>query len=314
MSVALRSVLFHNVEDSATTFTDGLGVTTSTSDFENRIKWLSAHYRPVSLKEVEASVDGAALPRRSLLITIDDAYSSVGRVIAPILERYGLPAVFFVNSGFLDHQQLNIDNLVAHVHNTLGGEALTAAAKDSGLTARPSTIAETLQKVVPSLPLEVRKSFALALTGQCAHDPLDAAREVPLYMSASELRDLPDSIEIGSHTTSHVRCRMLQSAAEYADEIAANCEALESITRRPVSPFSVPYGSAVDRPRSVVRAAHSAGHQLIFLVEGRLNHGVLDTDGITRVSLTRRSTLGALSELEVEPRLRHWRNRIRWSR
>jgi peptidoglycan/xylan/chitin deacetylase (PgdA/CDA1 family) len=58
-------------------------------------------WRAVSLDEYLAWWDGARLPRRSFLLTIDDAHHSVVGTAAPILARAGVPSVLFVPSGLV---------------------------------------------------------------------------------------------------------------------------------------------------------------------------------------------------------------------
>ena len=58
-------------------------------------------WRALSLAEFVASLDGARVPRKSYLITIDDGHESVLRTAAPILAEAGIPSVLFVPPGVL---------------------------------------------------------------------------------------------------------------------------------------------------------------------------------------------------------------------
>ena len=58
-------------------------------------------WRALSLDEYLAALDGAPVPRRSYLITIDDGHESVGRIAAPLLAEAGIPSVLFVCPGLL---------------------------------------------------------------------------------------------------------------------------------------------------------------------------------------------------------------------
>jgi len=61
-------------------------------------------------------------------VTFDDAYASVARVAAPILRRHRVPALFFVNAGFIGNHDLGLDNLLCYVANTLGMAPIQLAA------------------------------------------------------------------------------------------------------------------------------------------------------------------------------------------
>jgi peptidoglycan/xylan/chitin deacetylase (PgdA/CDA1 family) len=59
-------------------------------------------YRPLSLTAyAELRRSDGALPGRSFVVTIDDAYVDVRTVAAPVLHRRGVPATLFVPSGYV---------------------------------------------------------------------------------------------------------------------------------------------------------------------------------------------------------------------
>ena len=68
--------------------------------FAAQMRWLASHgYTPVDLASV---VGGRAnLPRRPVVITFDDGYRACVEHAVPILERWGLRAVFFLVAGLM---------------------------------------------------------------------------------------------------------------------------------------------------------------------------------------------------------------------
>lgn len=68
--------------------------------FEAQLAWLAReHYKVLRLGELQAFLEGrAALPARSVLITVDDGYDSFHRHAFPLLRKYGMPATLFVVS------------------------------------------------------------------------------------------------------------------------------------------------------------------------------------------------------------------------
>ena len=94
-------------------------------------------------------------------------------------------------------------------------------------------------------------------------------------------------------------------------EIEAGKLRLEELTGRRVRAFSYPYGAGADSRGAVVEAIERSGHELAFLVEGRLNSKTVDPFRFMRVSLKSRSEAGIFAELEVFPRLRERRERFR---
>jgi len=82
-----RVIAFHDVKDPAR--------------FRDKVEWLKARYEIVSLEELFLRAVGA---RTQLALTFDDGFVCWHEAIGPILERLGLPAVFFVCSGFVGLQ------------------------------------------------------------------------------------------------------------------------------------------------------------------------------------------------------------------
>ena len=59
------------------------------------------------LLDVIAWVRGETiLPPNSFLLTFDDGFREIYDIIAPILLDKGIPATFFISSGFLDNREL----------------------------------------------------------------------------------------------------------------------------------------------------------------------------------------------------------------
>src|SRR3954470_23583304 len=74
----------------------------SAAEFEHRMRWVKANFDVLALGEAVRALREGRLPRRSLCITFDDGYADNYRIALPILRRLGLPATFFVATGFLD--------------------------------------------------------------------------------------------------------------------------------------------------------------------------------------------------------------------
>ncbi|MDP9342251.1 MAG: polysaccharide deacetylase family protein [Actinomycetota bacterium] len=69
------------------------------ADFERHLRLIRRLYRPLDLDAYLAGWDRGRWPVRSVLVTMDDGYVSTLDDAAPLLERYGVPAVAFVCPG-----------------------------------------------------------------------------------------------------------------------------------------------------------------------------------------------------------------------
>ena len=74
-----------------------------TANFAAQLEWLARNdYHVVRLSQLLAYLEGRqALPKRSVVITIDDGYESVHRYALPLLRKHGFPATLFVYTDFI---------------------------------------------------------------------------------------------------------------------------------------------------------------------------------------------------------------------
>ena len=161
----LRCVLFHEISDTESPFTKGLGVTITRKDFEAALKFIAKHYTPVSLQDVIADSNGQGLPPRPVLVTFDDAYASVREFAAPLCAKFGIPAIFFVNGVCLDNRPLALENLVCYVANQFGLGTINAAIRSVNGTAdiEVRSLTEVFSRFLPATSLPGRDAFRSAL-------------------------------------------------------------------------------------------------------------------------------------------------------
>ncbi|MFY9951070.1 MAG: polysaccharide deacetylase family protein [Candidatus Sulfotelmatobacter sp.] len=313
---SLRSILFHDIADTESVFTKGLGVTVTRKQFEAALKFVVKHYTPVSLQDVLAESDGNPLPPRPVLLTFDDAYRSVREFAAPLCFELGVPTVFFVNGSCLNNEQLALENLLCYVANIRGLDSVNAAiqAVDGAKNLAVGSLLEVFSRFLPATSLQGRQAFRSALVRLAGINESELAAEAGLYLSSQQLRDLANFMfEIGNHTYSHANCRTL-SATDFAGEIDRNKMLLEDVSRTKVRSFSVPYGSSVDLTPELAEHLRREGYKAVFLAEGRANSSriqssrihdlTLDDLMLDRVSIKAGSDAAFFSEIEILPRLR----------
>jgi peptidoglycan/xylan/chitin deacetylase (PgdA/CDA1 family) len=90
-------VTFHRVND----WMEEDGITCSPAKFEAFCDFFMKHFRVVHLSEQVAGCREGRAMGGTLSITFDDGYLDNFEVAAPILRRLGLPAAFFVATGFI---------------------------------------------------------------------------------------------------------------------------------------------------------------------------------------------------------------------
>lgn len=72
-------------------------------EFEWQVRYIAEHFNPVTVSEIASSLYGTQkLPRKSIAITVDDGYRDFYSIAWPILRKYGVPATFYVTTGFVN--------------------------------------------------------------------------------------------------------------------------------------------------------------------------------------------------------------------
>lgn len=75
--------------------------------FESDVDFLCRRYQPLQLSELQQIREHRdKSPARYFLLSFDDGLREVYDVIAPILRKEGVPAIFFLNSAMIDNKQL----------------------------------------------------------------------------------------------------------------------------------------------------------------------------------------------------------------
>lgn len=231
-------------------------------EFERQIKFLSKHYRFVSVGEVFAAARDRAA-EKLCAITFDDGTKDHYQNARPILLTYGATATFFPIAGVFDgllpfvHR---VHVLLAHFDivdlidrfNTLVKESfpnLVASLIISKDHRRPESTrndyggdfrVDNFKETMALVPEEVRERFM----NQCFTElklSLEDLRE-RLFMAENELRELRHSgFLIGNHTYHHVPVDQL-SASEFQKELKKANAKLQAILGEQPSVFSYPWG------------------------------------------------------------------------
>jgi peptidoglycan/xylan/chitin deacetylase (PgdA/CDA1 family) len=96
---AAAILMYHSVRDEPERYADsiGVGIIHATSVFERHMEFVSRRFNAVTLDEIRLFLeDGKPLPPRAVAVTFDDGFLDNVEVAAPILERFGIRAAFYL--------------------------------------------------------------------------------------------------------------------------------------------------------------------------------------------------------------------------
>jgi peptidoglycan/xylan/chitin deacetylase (PgdA/CDA1 family) len=209
--------------------------------FERHMALLAAAFNVLPLGEACARLARGALPARAACVTFDDGYADNEQTALPILKRFGLPATFFVATGFIDGGIMFNDGVIEAVRRAPAGthdlSELGLGSHNLGDDASRRAAVDSLLAQIKYRPSHERDG----LVGRAA-----AAMRVTLpgdlMMRTAQIKRLHDEgMEIGGHTTNHPILAVLD-ARQARDEIVGNKLRLEEITGAPVTLFAYPNG------------------------------------------------------------------------
>lgn len=231
------------------------------AEFAARMRWIKANFNVLRLTEAAGALRENRLPQRAVCITFDDGYADNYRLALPILRRLGLPATFFVATGFLEGGCMFNDVVIEALRRASGPDL---ELDDLGLGCHPLASDEQRSRAIGRI-LERLKYFELERRQDAA---LEIARRAgarapqDLMMRADEVRALhTEGMDLGAHTVSHPILAEV-SAERAREEMAAGRERLEAITGAKVRVFAYPNGKPLrDYRREHAELARELGFE-----------------------------------------------------
>jgi peptidoglycan/xylan/chitin deacetylase (PgdA/CDA1 family) len=219
---------------------------------------------------MDALMNGESLPADAVAITFDDGYRNNLTVAAPILKEFGVPATFFVSTGFADGtaspwwyrlreaiSYTDVDSVQLPDNqriclNSGGNRRLAAMEWERQLRSKPrSELRECLKEVFKACRCSEGDHIAYPL------------------MKRDEVRQLAEmGFEIGPHTVSHISMSH-EDKKLIEEEIEVSLSAVADITGKPPICYSYPHGALPKEYEDVLQMMKKRGVRgAVTTVEG----------------------------------------------
>jgi peptidoglycan/xylan/chitin deacetylase (PgdA/CDA1 family) len=227
----------------------------TTALLERQVEELGRSYELVSRDDLLRALDGEAeLPERAALVTFDDGLRCQLELALPVLDRLGVPGLFFVPGLPLAEGRVLDVHKVHRLREAMPDEDILAALGAEPTPAPPG-------RHVYDDPLAAGVKELLATPASEELDELlaraGATVERDLYMDEEQVLELERRGMLGAHGYSH----------DTRDDFARGAGVLESLTGSRPRTMSYPYG----RP-----APRAEGFAAAFTTERKVNETLDD--------------------------------------
>jgi peptidoglycan/xylan/chitin deacetylase (PgdA/CDA1 family) len=210
--------------------------------FSADLDFLMKNFQPISPADLVTFVNThRKLPERKFLLTFDDGFREVSEVIAPILKRKGIPAIFFINPAFIDNKEMFYRNKISLIL-----QAMEDRKTDKGLFKQIAGILNQTSNEFSELKqalLKIRQSdkdkldeIALLLDISFG-DYLKTSRP---WLTSEELADLAEQgFCLGGHSWDHPYYQSL-TLEEQVRQTIDSCEFIKKYNKGETT-FSFPH-------------------------------------------------------------------------
>lgn len=272
-------LMYHRVEELDY---DPWNLGVSPKNFEEHLKVLQKRKLGISLKAMTKRHQQNKLGSNSLTLTFDDGYGDNYRNAKPLLEKYAVPATFFIATAYINKKKEfwwdELENILFATPvlpdrlqvTALGGNYSWDLTNDDSL---PNTYQDDIKnwRVDVAFKNSRQKAFLELWTllkplssnqqeeimAQLRKYTKQKPRAHNFPMSSKQLLDLAENnlFCLGAHTCNHLSLPALNLENQSA-EISGSIRALENLLGRQILTFAYPYGDISENTEKLLEEQH----------------------------------------------------------
>lgn len=243
-------------------------ISASPEEFHWQMKFVHENFDVVSFKDVGDHLHGRAqLPARALVVTFDDGFDDNYHHAFRILKDVGIPATFFVSTGYIGTEQVFWFDWLAHLFMRVPvgavrihefGDALPGGNDVAFRREATHRALARIKNLSERRRLEILDELQTLGREYC--DPGAAAASRPMtWEQVIEMHQ--GGMEIGSHTVTHPILSTMEPA-ELQRELAQSKADIEQRLKTPVNVIGYPVGTSDAFNTVVVDGVQKAGYEL----------------------------------------------------
>ncbi len=209
--------------------------------FDEAMRWIKEWLNVLPLDEAVTRLKSGTLPARAAAITFDDGYADNLLHAVPILRRHGLPATFFISTGFVDGGRMWNDTVIEAVRAAtvpdLDTEFLGLGCLEVATNEQKRAALGRLIPAIKHLAGERRSDAVTRIADAC-----QATLPEDLMLTTVQLRALRSvGMGIGAHTVSHPILATMDND-DARREIAESRDFLAGMLGERIGLFAYPNG------------------------------------------------------------------------
>ncbi|MEQ1530353.1 MAG: polysaccharide deacetylase family protein [Methylococcales bacterium] len=205
-----------------------------------QMELMAQHFNVLPLADAIDALKNDSLPPRAVCITFDDGYADNYLQALPILNKFSLPATFFIASGYLNGGRMWNDSVTEAVRvwpeSVLDLTELELGKFDISSPSQKKQVAGEIVQKLKYLPPGQRQQHTDYFVKQSAALPDN------LMLNTNQLKQLHAAgMEVGGHTVSHPIIANIDNV-QLKQELIENKQVLESILNTTLRFFAYPNG------------------------------------------------------------------------
>lgn len=249
----LRILCYHGIEDDPDPCLNYDGLQVSPQSLHDQLELIARSYTPVHVAEmVRAVAEGRPLAEDAVAVTFDDGYKDNIDMAVPLLRRYGVPATFYVATGFVDGTFVPWWQRFRAAVRSCRAASLDIDGRvwDTSTTSAKQHLLREVEGTLKRLSDDERTRVIRGVEER-GGGPSWAGPSAAI--SWDELRSLVRSgFHVAAHTVNHVSLPDTEPARA-EEEIEHSVLRVRSETKADCTTFAYPYGGATSAAVDVLR-------------------------------------------------------------
>jgi peptidoglycan/xylan/chitin deacetylase (PgdA/CDA1 family) len=190
--------------------------------FEDDLDALLKYNSPINPADIAKHIrSNVPLPEKTFLLTFDDGFREAHDVIAPILKRKGVPAIFFITPDFLDNKELFYRCKISLLIGQLEKQKVNATTLKKWSQLLETNTTEARELITQLKKINQYSAQLLEELATTINYSFDQYLQTQLpFLTTSQVQALDsDGFTIGAHSMSHYYYQLLSKEMQLEQTI-----------------------------------------------------------------------------------------------